>query len=83
MVPLPEPRIKAKVTALQNQVDDMNVHLAALENIVKQQSAINKEQEARLAKIETNQGPSPPPYSNRPIISALTKDCQDAQVRKR
>jgi hypothetical protein len=56
MVPLSDfPRLKAKVTALRNQVDDMKAHLVALENIVKQQSALNKQQEAKLAKIETNQ----------------------------
>ena len=59
----------------------MKAHLTALENIVKQQSALNKQQEARLTKLETNQ--NPPPYTNKPTISAITKDCQDAQARKR
>ena len=47
MVPLVEPRLKAKINALRNQVGDMQGHLTTLENIVKQQSALNKQQEAR------------------------------------
>ena len=80
MVPLVEPWVKTKITTLKNQVDIMKASITALENVVKQQSALNKQLEARLVKLETN---SPPPYTNNPTISAITKDCQNPQARQR
>ena len=80
MLPLVEPRQSTRINALKNQVDTMKASITALESAAKQQSMLNKQLEARLNKLEMN---PPPPYTNNPAISAITKDCQNPQARQR
>ena len=80
MLPLVEPRQSTRINALKHQVDTMKTSITALESAAKQQSILNKQLEARLNKLEMN---PPPPYTNNPAISAITKDCPNPQARQR
>ena len=68
------------MNALKNMVDTMKASITALESAAKQQSILTKQLEARLNKMKMN---PPPPYSNNPAISAITKDCPNPPNKQR